>query len=158
MNLSEFQSEWMPRFDAFLYSELDARVPSQKNLHKAMAYSLMGGGKRIRPLLVLATLSLANSEISDGFAAAAALEYIHTYSLIHDDLPAMDDDDYRRGRLTSHKVFGESTAILAGDALLTAAFEILAESPAHFGRQKSQTDRLVGESRGSERNDRRADG
>lgn len=128
MNLSEFQSEWMPRFDAFLYSELDERVPSQVNLHKAMAYSLMGGGKRIRPLLVLATLSLADSEISDGFAAAAALEYIHTYSLIHDDLPAMDDDDYRRGRLTSHKVFGESTAILAGDALLTAAFEILAES------------------------------
>lgn len=128
MNLSEFQSEWMPRFDAFLYSELDARVPSQENLHKAMAYSLMGGGKRIRPLLVLATLWLADGEIADGFAAAAALEYIHTYSLIHDDLPAMDDDDYRRGRLTSHKVFGESTAILAGDALLTAAFEILAQS------------------------------
>ena len=128
MNLSEFQSEWMPRFDAFLYSELDARVPSQENLHKAMAYSLMGGGKRIRPLLVLATLWLADGEIADGFAAAAALEYIHSYSLIHDDLPAMDDDDYRRGRLTSHKVFGESTAILAGDALLTAAFEILAQS------------------------------
>ena len=128
MNLSEFQSEWMPRFDAFLYSELDERVPSQENLHKAMAYSLMGGGKRIRPLLVLATLWLADGEIADGFAAAAALEYIHTYSLIHDDLPAMDDDDYRRGRLTSHKVFGESTAILAGDALLTAAFEILAQS------------------------------
>ncbi|CZQ80222.1 polyprenyl synthetase family protein [Trichococcus collinsii] len=128
MNLSEFQSEWMPRFDDYLYSELDARVPSQENLHKAMAYSLMGGGKRIRPLLVLATLSMAGGEISDGFAAAAALEYIHTYSLIHDDLPAMDDDDYRRGRLTSHKVFGESTAILAGDALLTAAFEILAAS------------------------------
>lgn len=130
MNLSEFQSEWMPRFDAFLYSELDARVPSQENLHKAMAYSLMGGGKRIRPLLVLATLWLADGEIADGFAAAAALEYIHTYSLIHDDLPAMDNDDYRRGRLTLHKVFGESTAILAGDALLTAAFEILAESTA----------------------------
>ncbi|WP_319471437.1 farnesyl diphosphate synthase [uncultured Trichococcus sp.] len=128
MNLSEFQAEWMPRFDDYLYSELDANAPSQENLHKAMAYSLMGGGKRIRPLLVLATLSLADSEISDGFAAAAALEYIHTYSLIHDDLPAMDNDDYRRGRLTSHKVFGESTAILAGDALLTAAFGILAES------------------------------
>lgn len=129
MNLREFQAEWMPRFDAYLYSELRAAVPEQENLHKAMAYSLMGGGKRIRPLLVLATLALAGREISDGFAAAAALEYIHTYSLIHDDLPAMDDDDYRRGRLTSHKVFGESTAILAGDALLTAAFEILAETP-----------------------------
>lgn len=130
MNLSEFQAEWMPRFDDYLYSELDAIAPSQENLHKAMAYSLMGGGKRIRPLLVLATLSLADSDIPDGFAAAAALEYIHTYSLIHDDLPAMDNDDYRRGRLTSHKVFGESTAILAGDALLTAAFEILAGSAA----------------------------
>ncbi len=130
MSLNEFQSEWMPRFDDYLYSELDACVPAQENLHKAMAYSLMGGGKRIRPLLVLATLSLADGDITDGFAAAAALEYIHTYSLIHDDLPAMDNDDYRRGRLTLHKVFGESTAILAGDALLTAAFEILAESTA----------------------------
>jgi geranylgeranyl diphosphate synthase type II len=130
MSLSKFQSEWMPRFDDYLYSKLEACVPGQENLHKAMAYSLMGGGKRIRPLLVLATLSLADGEIADGFAAAAALEYIHTYSLIHDDLPAMDDDDYRRGRLTSHKVFGESTAILAGDALLTAAFEILAETTA----------------------------
>ena len=74
MNLSEFQSEWMPRFDAFLYSELDARVPSQENLHKAMADSLMGCGKRMRPLLVLATLSLEDGEIADGFAAAAALE------------------------------------------------------------------------------------
>lgn len=130
MSLSKFQSEWMPRFDDYLYSELAGCVPAQENLHKAMAYSLMGGGKRIRPLLVLATVSLADGEITAGFAAAAALEYIHTYSLIHDDLPAMDNDDYRRGRLTSHKVFGESSAILAGDALLTAAFEILAEATA----------------------------
>nr|WP_321291629.1 farnesyl diphosphate synthase [uncultured Trichococcus sp.] len=148
MNLSEFQAEWMPRFDDYLYSELDARTPSQENLHKAMAYSLMGGGKRIRPLLALATISLADSEISEGFAAAAALEYIHTYSLIHDDLPAMDNDDYRRGRLTSHKVFGESTAILAGDALLTAAFGILAESAAISADKKVKLIALLADAAG----------
>jgi len=136
MGLNEFQAEWLPEFDDYLYSELSNCVPSQETLHEAMAYSLRGGGKRIRPLLVLATIALAGGNVKKGFAPAAALEFIHTYSLIHDDLPSMDNDDYRRGRLTSHKVFGEATAILAGDALLTAAFEILAESQALSDNQK----------------------
>jgi geranylgeranyl diphosphate synthase type II len=90
-----------------------------------MRYSLLAGGKRIRPVLALATAGAVGARPDDVLPLAAAIELIHTYSLIHDDLPAMDDDDYRRGRLTNHKVFGEAMAILAGDALLTLAFEVL---------------------------------
>lgn len=95
-------------------------------IHEAMAYSLFAGGKRFRPVLCLAGCEAVGGSLDDGLDAACALECIHTYSLIHDDLPGMDDDDYRRGKLTNHKVFGEGIAILAGDALLTYAFEILA--------------------------------
>src|SRR5512140_588390 len=104
------------------------RVPSR--LLDAMRYSLTAGGKRLRPILCLACAEAAGRASNAGGKvaedAACALEFVHTYSLIHDDLPAMDDDDYRRGRLTNHKVFGEGLAILAGDALLTEAFGILA--------------------------------
>jgi geranylgeranyl diphosphate synthase type II len=92
---------------------------------KAMEYSLLVGGKRIRPLLCLLACRAVGGRVSTALPAACALEYIHTYSLIHDDLPALDDDDYRRGHLTCHKKFGEATAILAGDALLTEAFSLL---------------------------------
>ena len=95
-------------------------------LNQSMYYSLSGGGKRIRPVLALAAAEVAGGNLPRILPAAAALELIHTYSLIHDDLPAMDNDDYRRGRLSNHKVFGEANAILAGDALLTYAFELLA--------------------------------
>jgi geranylgeranyl diphosphate synthase, type II len=105
---------WLPGEDS---------VPAQ--LHQAMRYSLFAGGKRIRPVLTIAAAEAVDGDINKVLPAAAALELIHTYSLIHDDLPAMDDDDYRRGRLSNHKVFGEATAILAGDALLTFAFELL---------------------------------
>jgi geranylgeranyl diphosphate synthase, type II len=105
---------WLPSEDS---------VPAQ--LHQAMRYSLFAGGKRIRPVLTIAAAEAVDGDINKVLPAAAALELIHTYSLIHDDLPAMDDDDYRRGRLSNHKVFGEATAILAGDALLTFAFELL---------------------------------
>lgn len=88
-------------------------------------YSLQAGGKRIRPVLLLLTLNMLNEDYHKGLQSALALEMIHTYSLIHDDLPAMDDDDYRRGKLTNHKVYGEWKAILAGDALLTKAFELV---------------------------------
>jgi geranylgeranyl diphosphate synthase type II len=91
-----------------------------------MRYSLFAGGKRLRPALCLAAASACQGKESDAIPIACAVECIHTYSLIHDDLPAMDNDDYRRGKLTNHKVFGEGVAILAGDALLTQAFEILA--------------------------------
>lgn len=98
-------------------------------IHKAMRYSLFAGGKRMRPALCLAASEACGGEWTRALASAAAVECIHTYSLIHDDLPAMDNDDFRRGKPTNHKVFGEGVAILAGDALLTIAFEILAEAP-----------------------------
>jgi len=97
-------------------------------LNQSMYYSLMGGGKRIRPVLALASAEAVGGNLEIILPAAVSLELIHTYSLIHDDLPAMDNDDYRRGRLSNHKVFGEAQAILAGDALLTYAFELLADS------------------------------
>ena len=98
-------------------------------IHKAMRYSLFAGGKRIRPLLATAAAEAVSDAPAGIENAACALEMIHTYSLIHDDLPALDNDDLRRGRPTSHKVFGEAMAILAGDALLTLAFEVLAKLP-----------------------------
>jgi geranylgeranyl diphosphate synthase type II len=99
-------------------------------IHKAMRYSLFAGGKRIRPALALASAEACGGEAEQAMAAACAVECIHTYSLIHDDLPAMDNDDFRRGKPTNHKVFGEGIAVLAGDALLTSAFEIVAQAPA----------------------------
>jgi geranylgeranyl diphosphate synthase type II len=96
-------------------------------LNQSMYYSLIGGGKRIRPVLALAAAEAVGGNPESILSAAVSLELIHTYSLIHDDLPAMDNDDYRRGRLSNHKVFGEAHAILAGDALLTYAFELLAD-------------------------------
>lgn len=95
-------------------------------IHQAMRYSIMNGGKRLRPALVIAAAETAGGEGSDVLPAACALEMIHTYSLIHDDLPAMDNDDYRRGKPANHKVYGDAVAILAGDALLTLAFALLA--------------------------------
>jgi geranylgeranyl diphosphate synthase type II len=97
-------------------------------LHRAMRYSLFAGGKRMRPALCLAAAAACGGHEAEALPLACAVECIHTYSLVHDDLPAMDDDDYRRGKLTNHKVFGEATAILAGDALLTQAFEIAAHA------------------------------
>ena len=112
---------------------LDKWVPAESidpaSIHKAMRYSLFAGGKRIRPILAMAA-ARAVSDSPDGIEnAAATLELIHTYSLIHDDLPALDNDDLRRGRPTCHKVFGEAMAILAGDSLLTLAFEVLSRLP-----------------------------
>ena len=98
---------------------LDGECPSR--LSEAMAYSLHAGGKRLRPVLVLMACEACGGNLEDAMPAACAIEMVHTYSLIHDDLPAMDDDDYRRGRLTNHKVFGEAMGILAGDGLLTLA-------------------------------------
>lgn len=111
---------------------LDYYLPREEEypqeIHRAMRYSVFAGGKRIRPLLTLLTAEIFTPNWKRALPAACSLELIHTYSLIHDDLPAMDDDEYRRGRLTSHKVFGEGMAILAGDALLTLAFELLTDN------------------------------
>lgn len=112
---------------------LDTLLPVSENyppeLIDAMRYSVFAGGKRLRPILMMAAAEAVGGAHTAVLPAACAVEYIHTYSMIHDDLPAMDDDDYRRGKLTSHKVFGEAMAILAGDALLTHAFEVLSASP-----------------------------
>ena len=105
------------------YLELDEGCPIR--LREAMSYSLLAGGKRLRPLLVLLSCEVCGGRVEEALPAACAIEMIHTYSLIHDDLPAMDDDDLRRGRPSNHIRFGEATAILAGDALLTLAFEVL---------------------------------
>lgn len=101
----------------------------QQKLFEAMRYSLLAGGKRLRPVLVFEFCRLCGGQWQDAAPFAAAVEMVHTYSLIHDDLPCMDNDDYRRGRPTNHKVFGEATAVLAGDGLLTAAFSSLAAAP-----------------------------
>jgi geranylgeranyl diphosphate synthase type II len=111
-------------------TELDRLIPAAtvppETIHQAMRYSVFAGGKRVRPLLCLAAAEAAGGNAAQTLTAACALELIHTYSLIHDDLPALDNDDYRRGILTCHKKFGEAMAILTGDALLTLAFEVLA--------------------------------
>lgn len=110
--------------------ELDRLLPKANEepraLHRAMRYSVFSGGKRLRPILAIESCRLCGGRITDVIRPACAIEMIHTYSLIHDDLPAMDNDDYRRGRPSCHKRFGEATAILAGDALLTLAFSLLA--------------------------------
>jgi len=121
--------EWQQRVER----ELDLRLPdagtAPERLHAALRYSVLGGGKRVRPVLVYATGQALSVPIGQLDAAACAIELIHAYSLVHDDLPAMDDDDLRRGRPTCHKAFDEATAILVGDALQVLAFQILARDP-----------------------------
>lgn len=111
---------------------------SEKKLIEAMRYSITGGGKRIRPVLTLAIAKMMSKNALEVMPFAAAIEMVHTYSLIHDDLPAMDNDDYRRGKLTNHKVFGEAMAILAGDALLNEAFDLLLNSAIQSGEKMEQ--------------------
>ncbi|MEI6323507.1 MAG: polyprenyl synthetase family protein [bacterium] len=116
---------------ALVEAALKRAVPSASvrpsTIHQAMRYSLLAGGKRLRPILVLAAAESCGGKVTEALTAACSVELIHTYSLIHDDLPCMDDDDLRRGRPTSHKVFGEGVAVLAGDALLTQAFGLLSK-------------------------------
>jgi len=130
---------WIEEGRARLNATLDRLLPSPsgpaRTLAEAMRYAALGGGKRLRPLLTLAACEACGGRIDDALEAGAALEMIHAYSLIHDDLPAMDDDDLRRGRPTVHRAFDEASAILAGDALLSLAFEVLAAFPA--GRERA---------------------
>ncbi|WP_407082922.1 polyprenyl synthetase family protein [Paenibacillus polygoni] len=120
-----------------LMNELEQVIPADwdvpTHLKESMMYSLMAGGKRLRPVLVLAATEAFGVDRKAALPVAAAVEMVHTYSLIHDDLPAMDNDDYRRGRLTNHKVYGEAMAILAGDALLTHAFYSIIQSGRKYG-------------------------
>lgn len=125
MKIPEYLKNRGKVIDAALDSYLPRDTDYPKAIHRAMRYSAFSGGKRIRPILVLASCEACGGKIKEALPVACAIEMLHTYSLIHDDLPAMDDDDYRRGKLTCHKKFGEAIGILAGDALLTFAMELL---------------------------------
>jgi geranylgeranyl diphosphate synthase type II len=119
---------YLDRYRQMVEAALDEYLPMgyPPKIYEAMRYSLLAGGKRLRPILVLASCELMGADLAWGMPTACAIEMIHTMSLIHDDLPAMDNDDYRRGKLTNHKVYGEDIAILAGDGLLAYAFEVIA--------------------------------
>ncbi|MFZ3200013.1 MAG: polyprenyl synthetase family protein, partial [Candidatus Acidiferrales bacterium] len=124
---------------AAIEAALEKHLPPEEtppaSIHRAMRYSVLAGGKRIRPILCLEAARLFTEKIEGAIHAGCALEFIHTYSLIHDDLPALDNDDLRRGKPTCHKVFGDALAILAGDALLTLAFQTLAAAPIEPARR-----------------------
>jgi geranylgeranyl diphosphate synthase type II len=138
MKLSEYLAAQTQLIDAELQRLAPPESTPPETIHRAMRYSLMAGGKRIRPILCLEAARSVSDRIEGAIAAACSLEFIHTYSLIHDDLPALDNDDYRRGKPTCHKVFGDAMAILAGDALLTLAFQVLADLPAIPAERKSR--------------------
>ena len=128
--LADIMAERRKLVDEALEGWLPGAEAPPATIHEAMRYSVFAGGKRLRPMLALFGCEAVGGKLADAMPVAVALELIHTYSLVHDDLPAMDDDDYRRGRPTCHKVFGEAVAILAGDALLTHAFQVLADPTA----------------------------
>ena len=125
MDLKTYLKEKIALVDTALEQYLPREEERPRSIHKAMRYSVFAGGKRVRPVLMLAACEAVGGLVAKAMPTACAMEMIHTYSLIHDDLPAMDDDDFRRGRPTNHKVFGEAIAILAGDGLLTEAFKLL---------------------------------
>jgi len=125
MELKKIWQERSALVEKQLVEELNERDPLNKTLCESMKYSLMAGGKRLRPIMLMAAADAVGAKGTDYLTTGCAMEMIHTYSLIHDDLPAMDDDDYRRGKLTNHKVYGAGMATLAGDALLTLAFEVM---------------------------------
>jgi len=127
-DLDVYMQERAAAVDAALDRVLPAETVRPDTLHKAMRYSVFAGGKRLRPVLVIAGAEAVGGRADDVMLMACAIELIHTYSLVHDDLPAMDNDDFRRGAPTNHKVFGEAMAILAGDALLTLAFRLIADN------------------------------
>jgi len=129
MKLPDFFESDRAEVDAALEKFLPPAATPPKSIHEAMRYSVFAGGKRLRPILCLESARMFSDPPVAAVPASCAIEFIHTYSLIHDDLPALDNDDLRRGKPTCHKKFGEAIAILAGDALLTLAFETLARSP-----------------------------
>lgn len=135
MNFDKILSEKKKRVEEHLYTYFSSAAGLQDTIFKAADYSLKAGGKRLRPVLLLEACQLFGGQEEDAMAFACAIEMIHTYSLIHDDLPAMDDDDFRRGKPTNHVVYGEGVAILAGDGLLNYAYEVMI-------RETLQADRL----------------
>jgi geranylgeranyl diphosphate synthase type II len=125
VNLKTYLTSRQKKIDRALDRYLPKENTRPATIHKAMRYSLFAGGKRLRPILCLAAAEACGGKIEHALPLACAMECIHTYSLVHDDLPSMDNDDFRRGRATCHKVFGDGIAVLAGDALLTVAFEVV---------------------------------
>src|ERR1700691_1472907 len=134
MNVPAFFEEDRAEVDAALDRLMPGEDTQPPSIHRAMRYSVQAGGKRVRPILCLESARIFTADVSPVLPVACALEFIHTYSLIHDDLPALDNDDLRRGKPTCHKQFGEAIAILAGDGLLTLAFETLAQTPVEAAR------------------------
>src|SRR5208282_4234880 len=135
MKLPDFFEADHAAIEAVLDRILPPEGAQPPSIHRAMRYSVFAGGKRIRPVLCLEAARMFTDNLEGAIHAGCALEFIHTYSLIHDDLPALDNDDLRRGKPTNHKVFGEAIAILAGDALLTLAFQTLAGAPIESARR-----------------------
>jgi geranylgeranyl diphosphate synthase, type II len=135
MKLPDFYQVDLGLIEAALGRFLPPEDTLPSSIHRAMRYSVFAGGKRIRPVLCLETARMFTDDPAAAVQVGCALEFIHTYSLIHDDLPALDNDDFRRGKPTNHKVFGEAIAILAGDALLTLAFQTLASAPVDADRR-----------------------
>src|SRR5881275_460080 len=151
MNLKTYLRSRRMEIDRTLDRYLPKANSKPATLHKAMRYSLFAGGKRLRPILCLAAAEACRGSIRNALPLACALECIHTYSLVHDDLPSMDDDDFRRGRPTCHKVFGEGIAVLAGDALLTIAFEIVSHAKPRRRYDMSTLLREIAVAAGSEK-------
>ena len=143
LDLKSYLRERAALVDAALDRWLPGSTAMPARLHDAMRYSVFAGGKRLRPVLIIAACEAVGGAPERVLHAACAMEMIHTYSLIHDDLPAMDDDDFRRGRPTNHKVYGEANAILAGDALLTEAFRLLADPGANAGIDPAVTLKVI---------------
>lgn len=145
---------YLAKTGALIQQRLEELVPEKKvpysQLFQAARYALLGGGKRLRPILTLATVESLEGSIEAALTPACALEMIHTYSLIHDDLPCMDNDDFRRGKPSLHRAFPEGTAVLTGDYLLTYAFEIIAQAPYITGDQKLQLIEVLAKNSGSE--------
>ena len=145
MDITRYLNRKRDDVDRFLEQVVPPASTPPITLHESMRYSLFAGGKRVRPILAIAAAEAMGATSPAVFPVASSLELIHTYSLIHDDLPAMDNDDFRRGRLTNHKVFGEAMAILAGDALLTLAFDLCSREDLVDGMEPARQVRIIQE-------------
>lgn len=145
MNIKDYLTHKQTAVDQFLDQVAPPSVTPPTTLHESMRYSLMAGGKRIRPILTIAAAEAIGNDPPGLMAVACSLEFIHTYSLIHDDLPSMDNDDFRRGKPTNHKVYGEAMAILAGDALLTMAFDLVSRPDLMKGCDPARQVQLIQE-------------
>ena len=145
MKLPDFYESDRAAIEAALDQILPAESTAPESIHRAMRYSISAGGKRVRPVLSLEAGRMFSEQLAGAIRVGCAIEFIHTYSLIHDDLPSMDNDDFRRGKPTNHRVYGEAMAILAGDALLTMAFDLISRPDLMKGCDPVQQVRIIQE-------------